>query len=299
VSVIIATWNAGALLGACLASVAAQVVRGGVETIVVDNASTDDTAAVLERHAAAIRVIVNAGNAGFSAAANQGAQAAVGEVLVFLNPDTELLAPDVLERLAAVLDSPGVGIAGPMLVNPDGTLQPSCAAHPSVSRTLLLATGAHRLLPDRALARAVPHRWSHDRALDTGWLMGAVVALRSEVFRDLGGFAPTLYAQDQDLAYRVQARGLRVRFEPAVRVMHVGNHSAAQRWPATERAARVAAGELAFLRAHYSRPRAAAIRAIAGSGYAVRALAHRALGRREASAVFARMARVYASGGGP
>jgi GT2 family glycosyltransferase len=128
--------------------------------------------------------------------------------------------------------------------------------------------------------------------------MGAAIALRAGVFRELGGFWPTMYAEDQDLAYRAQARGLRVRFDPAVTVMHVGNHSLAQRWSAPERAARVAHAELAFLRTHYGRPRSAAIRAVAGLGYAGRAVAHRVLGRRERSAVYAAMAHEYASGGG-
>jgi GT2 family glycosyltransferase len=296
VSVIIATWNAGAVLGACLDSLAAQEVRGGFETVVVDNASTDNTRAILSGQAGAIRVITNARNVGFPSANNQAAAVARGDVLFFLNPDTELLGPDVLEHLAAVLEDQSVGIAGPMLLNPDGTLQRSCAAHPGLGRTLLVSTGVHRLLPDSALARVAPDRWAHDRGMDTGWLMGAAVAVRSGVFRELGGFWPTMYGEDEDLAYRAQARGLRVRFEPAVKVMHVGNHSSAQRWSAPERAARVARAELAFLDAHYSPPRSAAIRTLAGFGYAGRAVANRLLGRREKSAVLAAMARVYASG---
>jgi GT2 family glycosyltransferase len=298
VSVIVPAWNSGAVLGACLDSLAAQEVRGGFETFVVDDASTDDTAAVLARHAAAVRVIAKERTAGFSAVNNEAAELARGDVLVFLNSDTELLGPDVLERLAGVLDDRGVGLAGPMLVNPDGTLQPSCAAHPSLGRTLLLAAGVQHVLPNGALRWIAPDRWAHDRPIDTGWVKGAAIAMRADVFRALGGFWPTTYGEEEDLAYRARAAGLRVRFEPAIRVMHVGNHSFAQRWSAAERAARVAGAELTFLRTHYSRPRATAIRAVAWLGYAGRAVVHRALGRRERSAIFAAMALKYASGGG-
>jgi GT2 family glycosyltransferase len=294
--VIIAAWNAADVLGPCLDSLERQAVDGGFETIVVDNASTDHTSQVLAARGERVRALVNERNAGFSQANNQGASEARGEVLVFLNSDTELLAPDVLEGLAKVASEPDVGLAGPMLVNPDGSLQPSCAPFPTVPRALLTATGATHLLPPRLRARFAPHRWAHDRPIDTDWLMGAVLAMRADVFEELGGFWPAteMYAEEKDLAHRVAQHGLRVRFVPSARVMHVGNHSNAKRWSDAERAAVVAAADLTFLRVNYSRPRTAAIRAVEGSGYAVRALVHGALGRRRAAAVFRAMAAVYA-----
>ena len=295
VSVIIASWNAGPVLDRCLASLRRQQVAGGLETIVVDNASTDDTADVLRRHGDHVRAIANQRNVGFSVANNEAAQVARGSVLFFLNSDTELLSDDVLARLARVFEDPSIGLAGPMLLNPDGSLQPSCAAHPGLARALVVATGLQRLLPGGARTRIAPERWAHDRPLDTGWLMGAALAVRADLFRELGGFWLTMYAEDEDLAYRAQRRGLRVRFEPAARVMHIGNHSLAQRWSAPERAARVADAELAFLATHYAPPRRLAIRAVTGAGYAVRAGVHRALGRPQRAAVFAAMAGRYAA----
>jgi GT2 family glycosyltransferase len=297
VSVIIVTWNAGDVLGACLDSVAAQSVEGGFETIVVDSGSTDDTAELL-RGRTDVTTIAKDENVGFSRGNNEAARAARGEVLFFLNSDTVLLGADVLAVLARTAREPGVGIAGPRLENPDGTLQPSCAGHPGLVRSGLVASGLHKLIPDRARARLVPDRWSHDHARDTGWLMGAAVAVRADLFAEAGGFWPTMYAEDQDLAFRMQRSGLRVRYEPSVRVMHIGNHSLSQRWDAAERAERVAAAELAFARAHLSRPRAAAVRAITLAGYAGRALAHGLRGDRERARVYRAMAGVYRSGPG-
>jgi GT2 family glycosyltransferase len=292
-SVIVAAWNAAAVLDACLESLRSQRIDGGFETIVVEDASTDSTRDVLRRHEDHVRVIANERNLGFSESNNRAAREASGRVLLFLNADTELLRPDVLERLAGAAEQPDVAIAGPKLLNPDGTLQPSSAAHPGVGRALLVGAGLHRLLPDAALARVSPWHWSHDRSRDTGWVMGAALAIRADVFRDLGGFWPTMYAEEQDLAYRAQQRGLRVRFESDTSVMHVGNHSNAQRWSERERAGRVAGAELEFLRAHYGRGRAAAIRAVSGAAYASRAVVLAALGRRDRAAVYRDMARVY------
>jgi GT2 family glycosyltransferase len=294
-SVIIATWNACAVLGRCLDSLASQKIEGGFETIVVDNASTDATAELLRRYGASLRVITNDQNAGFSLANNQGAAEARGRVLLFLNSDTELLAPDVLERLATAAEQEEVGLVGPMLVNPDGSLQPSCAAYPAVTTALLLGSGLHRLLPDGARARIVPQFWSHDRAADTDWVMGAAVALRADLFHAVGGFWPTMYAEETDIAYRIKQRGLKVRFDPAARIMHIGNFSNSQRWSEPERAARVARAELAFVRTHYGAGRGAAIRVIACAGFAARALAHALLLRPETARVFRSMARVYSS----
>ena len=293
VSVIIATWNAADVLGSCLESLERQRVEGDFETIVVDNASTDPTQELLSGYAGRVRVITNDHNFRYAGGNNQAAAVARGRVLFFLNSDTELRGTDVLERLARVVEDPTVGIAGPLLVDPDGTLQPSCGPYPSITRAMLVGTGAHRLLPDAALARIAPNHWSHDRSADTDWLMGAAIAVRTDVFRELGGFWETMYAEEEDLAYRVQKRGLRVRFERSATVMHVGNHSLAQQWSDAERAEQVANAELAFLRTHYGWARATVIRAITGMAYAGRALVLTLLRRRGRARVYTAMARAY------
>ena len=295
VSVIIASWNAAGVLGRCLDSVERQQVEGGVETIVVDNASSDATQELLRGYGGRVRVIANDVNARYAGANNQAAEVAEGDVLFFLNSDAELRGTDALERLVASAEDPAVGIVGPLLVNPDGTLQPSCGAHPSVLRSATVSVGAHRLLPDSVRARIAPDHWSHDRSAETDWVMGAAIAIRADLFRELGGFWETTYAEEQDLAYRARERGLQVRFERSATVMHIGNHSLAQQWSDLERAEHVARAELAFLDAHYGRGRAGAIRFLTGLGYAGRALVLGLLGRRRAS-VYAAMARVYARG---
>jgi len=295
VSVVVATWNAADVLGACLDSILRQRVDGGFETIVVDNASTDSTQDVL-RGREGVRVIQNERNLRYAGANNRAAQRARGRVLVFLNSDTELQGDGVINTLADSAEAPGVGIVGPLLLNPDGSLQPSCGSHPGVLRATAVGAGLHRLLPDAVRALVAAGHWSHDRSHEVDWVMGAAIAIRAELFRELGGFWETMYAEEQDLAYRAQRRGLRVRFERSASVMHVGNYSLAQQWSEPERATRVARAELAFLGAHYGRLRAAAIRAITGTAYASRALLLRLLGRRSRADVYRAMARVYYGG---
>jgi GT2 family glycosyltransferase len=295
VSVIVSTWNTRDLLARCLATIEQQEVLGGFETIVVDDASTDGTAELLRRGDHDVRVISNDESVGYAAANNQAAAEARGDVLVLLNADTELLAPDTLARLADAAQAPGVGIAGPRVVNPDGSLQPSCSAQPSVTRAVVVGSGMHRVLPNRLLRRLAPEFWSHDEAADVGWLLGAAIAVRTGVFQQLGGLWLQPYAQEQDLAYRVRRLGYRVRYDNSAQVLHVGNSSYGQRQSDVVRAVLVARAELTFLRTHYPRRRAFAIRAIVGASYAVRALLHRLLGHSRRAAIYRALARVYAT----
>jgi N-acetylglucosaminyl-diphospho-decaprenol L-rhamnosyltransferase len=295
-SVIVVTWNAAEVLDRCLQSIGRQVVEGGLETIVVDNASTDGTEAVLARHADATRVIRNAENLGFSGGNNQGAEAATGEVLHFLNSDTELLQPDALQRLGEALRADRVGMVGPRLVQPGGALEPSCTAHPTLTASLAVALGLHRLLPNRALARIYPRAWSHDESRTMDWLVGAALSLRADLFRAVGGFWPIQYGEEADLARKVQDRGYTVRFVHDVRVMHVGNVSNQQRFSSPERAGRAARAEVAYLDRHVGGLRAAAIRSIVGAGHAGRAAVLGLLREPERAAVYRSMADVYLRG---
>jgi GT2 family glycosyltransferase len=292
--VIIASWNAADVLDRCLESLGRQEFAGGFETIVVDNGSTDSTAELVRAQDGLVRSIRNERNEGYATANNQGAQAATGRILFIFNSDIELLAPDALERLCRAVEEPGVGLVGPRLVNPDGTLQASCAAHPSVLRALVVGLGLQRVLPQRVLIRIAPEFWAHDGPVDTDWLLGAALAIPADLYHELGGMWSTEYAEDEDLAYRVQQRGLRVRFDDSARVMHVGNHTLGKHRTDSQRAERVAHAELVFLWTHYSRPRALAIRAITLAAYAARALLHRFLGNGGRADVFRAMARVYA-----
>lgn len=293
-SVIIPTWNARDALHACLDSLASQRVDGPLETIVVDDASTDGTAELLRERGDAVRVIRNERNVGYSRGVNQGARAALGRVLFIVNSDTVIRA-GALQRLAEALRDPRVGLAGPRYEWPDGTLQRGCASHPSVPGALLIGAGAHHLLPDRLRARLCPRHWSHDRSRDVDVVMGAVLSIPARLFADVGGLWPLMYGSEHDLAWKVQRRGYAVRYVADARVMHVGDYSNRQRYPHTGRAARVGRAELAFLAEHYPRRRAQAIRALTGCAFAARALALRAAGRPRGQ-YYGALTRAYARG---
>ncbi len=289
VSIVIVTWNGASVLSACLGSVAAQQ---GIEigrVIVVDNASSDGTVELLDSLRPALPfelvVVANDENRGYGAANNQGASRASGEFLVLLNPDTAFVRADSLARLCGSLHDAGVGLVGPRLINPDGTLQPSCAAIPSVSHALILGTGLHRLVPRSLQARFAPRRWAHDITTEVGWVGGACMALRLRDFRSIGGFseATFMYGEDLELAYCIRQRGYFVVFVSDSVVIHHDDHSADQRWSSAQRAARVARGNLVFLQRHYGPVRRNTIRSILAGTYLVRWLLYILLGDERAT----------------
>lgn len=296
-SVVIAAWNADAVLASCLDSLAESAADGNLEVIVVDDGSTDSTAALLAERAGSVRAVRNERSVGYCAAINQGAGLATGRALLLCNSDVEF-GPEALDRLLSALDIPGIGLAIPRYHRPDGSLQPSCSRFPTIGGASLLAAGLHRLLPDRLRARLAPTHWSHGWSRDVDVAMGAVVAIDADLFRALDGYWPLMYGSESDLAFRAAKRGRRVRFVADAEVMHVGNHSNRQRWSDPERARRVASSELIFLETHYAEPRRTAIRVITGAGFALRWVALSLLRRSGRAAEYAAMVRAYVRGVG-
>jgi GT2 family glycosyltransferase len=266
VSVVVVNWNAGAALGRCLASLAAEGGRG-VEVIVVDNASTDGSTAAAGAWAWT-RVVASEANLGFARGANAGADAAAGDVLVFLNPDAEV-EPGALGTLVRALESvPRAGIAGGGLVDERGRWQPGAARFGVVAHLLL----------DTTLGRLAGRGRRDVHVVD--WVYGTFMAVRRDLFEQLGGFDPSyfLYGEDLDLCHRAAAAGWRTLHVPAARARHARNVSATARFGLARDAA-VVEGELRFYARRQGAARAAAYRAIAAGKYGVKALLAAALGR--------------------
>jgi len=219
VSVIIVNWNAGAALDACLASLAA----GGVaepDVVLVDNASSDGSArAACVRHPQ-VRLVETGANLGFAAGANRGAEAARGDVLVFLNPDARVEPGALATLVEALAGTPGAGIAGGGLAGEGGGWQPAAARFGPLAH-LLLDTALGRL---GARLRRAPH--------PVDWVYGTFMAVGRDLFHELAGFDPRyfLYGEDLDLCYRAARLGARTIHVPAARALHGLNLSAAQRF---------------------------------------------------------------------
>jgi len=225
--VVIVNWNGGALLRACLASLAGVRDAASVQVIVVDNASTDGSVEDLPPLPHPLRLIRNADNLGFGRACDQGAAAGEAPAILFLNPDTQV-EPDALDvARAALLADPRTGIVGARLVDPDGRTARSCARAPTTPGLLGRALALDRL----GLVR--PHfllEWDHaeDRAVDQ--VMGAFLMIRRGLLTALGGFDPRffVYWEDADLCARARAAGYSVRHVAGAVACHLGQGTTRQ-----------------------------------------------------------------------
>jgi len=192
-----------------------------LDVLVVDNASTDGTVnAVRLRHPRA-RVIDNAGNRGFAAACNQGWRSGGAPLVLFLNPDAEVL-PGAIEALAGVLDRrTDAGIVGPRTLNEDGTVQVSTGSDLTIAteRTQRRLVRGVRARAPRALAEADAR---HSREHEPDWVSGSCLMARRAALEAVGGYDEGffLYEEDADLCRRVRAAGWRVVFTPAAVVRH-------------------------------------------------------------------------------
>jgi N-acetylglucosaminyl-diphospho-decaprenol L-rhamnosyltransferase len=232
VSAILVNYNAGTDLELALRSIAADCATIPWEAVVVDNASTDHSAAVAESfpHTSLIR---NPTNIGFGRAVNQAVGRSKAPLLLLMNPDCRL-QPGAVSTLQLVLAAmPSCAVVGPKILDPDGAVQGSARGDPDMLTGLFGRTGALRvLLPFLPVARrnvvvedAVR---SGAASVVVDWLSGACLLVRRDAFLAAGGFDERffLYWEDADLCRRLRGRGYEIRYVPgAVAVHQVGRSS--------------------------------------------------------------------------
>jgi GT2 family glycosyltransferase len=229
ISIIIINWNSLEYLRECLASIYRETKDVKFEIIVVDNDSQDDCTLLVDEFPA-IRLVQAGENLGFARANNLAFQHSGGELLLFLNPDTELTG-DCLSTMAHYLDAhPEVGAVGARLLNSDGSVQTSCVqAFPTIWNQVLDCELLRGRFPESRL-------WG-TRALIEGEppyaevISGACFLVKRDVFENVGGFGEEyfMYADDLDLSYKIKAVGYKIHCLRECTVVHHGSKSSSQR----------------------------------------------------------------------
>lgn len=257
IAVAIVNYNTREDLRACLQS---AVAAGPGTIVVVDNASSDGSAALVRAEFPQVTLLANDRNGGYGRAANEAVAACTAPYVLLLNSDT-LIAPDSLAALARYLDChPRAAIAGPRLANPDGTLQASCFPFPTPLQVVLQLgnlTAIVRHLP--ILGKRYLRTWPHDGSRAVPWVLGAALAIRRAPFEAVGGFDESffMYYEETDLCYRLRQAGWETHFTPATTVVHKGEQSTKQ--DRARMAERFFASTVTFTRQHYSPARLIAL----------------------------------------
>ena len=233
VSVVIVNYNVRELLRACVRSLEPDLRELRGEVWVVDNASRDGSADMVAAEFPWVKLIRNEHNRGYSTANNQAIRAARGRYVLILNPDTKLPPGALLACLAEMDRQPDIGALGPKLIRADGTLDRACRrSFPSPEVAFFRLSGLARLFPHHPrVARYNLLHVDEDTALDVDSVCGAFMLVRREAIERVGMFDETfrMYGEDLDWAFRIKAAGWRVRYHPAVVVLHYKGQSSRQR----------------------------------------------------------------------
>lgn len=232
-SIIIVNWNGKALLRDCLASIpSAGLVGHRIQTIVVDNASSDGSVDMVRSEFPWVEVIPSAENLGFSAGNNLGLPLARGRWVMLLNNDTLLPARFLPSLLDYLQQQSAPMVLGPKLLNPDGSLQPSVGCFPSLRRLFLSISMIDRVVSkSKADAYIVlaPEFYHHERRVD--WISGACLVAHRSVFDTVGGLDPGyfMYVEEVDWCRRASLAGFPIRFWPGAELVHINSGSAKSR----------------------------------------------------------------------
>jgi N-acetylglucosaminyl-diphospho-decaprenol L-rhamnosyltransferase len=214
---VVVSWDGAHLLPPCLDSLEAQTVRGDMEIVVVDNASSDGTQAMLAARYPTVDRLASARNLGFAGGAALGTRGFTGDYLVFLNNDA-VFAPDAVEIMRAALSAVDGGdvaaVTAKILLDRPGTPGDASLVNSTGNVITPDGTGADRdwLSPDGA----------ESRDPDVFGFSGGAAMLRRGALEAVGGFDPSLflYYEDTDLSWRLRAAGWQVRYVPAAVAWH-------------------------------------------------------------------------------
>jgi GT2 family glycosyltransferase len=227
ISFIIVNWNTGTLLQDCLNSIIKTVEALTYEIIVVDNASSDGSMAMLAAEYPQVKAIANKENLGFGAANNQGFAVMQGKYALLLNTDA-VLTTDAVNKLWDFAEAnPRAAIVCGQLLNADGSRQNSVAAFPTI---LTLATNTSLL--EYLFPSCYPSkRYEHVGPLEVDSAIGACMLIRKKALDEVSFFDDRyfFFFEETDLAYAMRRAGWRIYQVPDALIYHLQGQSIGHR----------------------------------------------------------------------
>ena len=223
---IVVNYNTGYLLHEALDALALSAQGIALKTVIVDNASKDDSAALMRSDFAQAQLIFNDQNVGFGRANNQAIPFLSGDYVLLLNTDAFVQRQTLVDTLAYMQAHPRCGVLGVQLVGRDGAWQPSARYFPTPWNVFLQASGLARWFPGTRLVDDA--QWHYEKPQQCDWVPGCYYLLRREVVDAVGLFDPRyfLYYEEVDHCFAVKKAGWDVVCYPHTQVVHIGGESA-------------------------------------------------------------------------
>lgn len=227
-SIVIINWNSRDFLRDCLASIEQNRPPFPYEVVVIDNASYDGAAEMVQRDFPAVRFLQSPDNLGFARGNNRAAAGATGRVLLFLNPDTRLLGSVLADMMACLHSFPDAGILGCRILNADGTVQTTAIqAFPTLLNQLLDAEVLRARFPRSALWGMAPLFSPDKKPVPVDMISGACLMIRRDVFDRIAGFSSDyfMYSEDVDICKKALGAGWKSYYLPTASIIHLNGQS--------------------------------------------------------------------------
>ena len=228
VSMVIVSFNTKEVTRRCLEHVQQHAAEIRHEVFVVDNASTDGSADMVQTEFPGVQLIRLDQNRGFAGGNNPAMEKATGRYVLLLNSDA-FLAAGVLEKTIQYMDeNPVIGVLGCKLTDPDGTMQPSARMQPGpLNKTLHITGLAARFSKSKFFGRVDYTWWDHDQPKQVGWVVGAYFLIRRETMAAIGVLDERYFLYFEEIDYCLSAgrAGWEVVFYPHAGVIHLGGQS--------------------------------------------------------------------------
>jgi len=255
ISIAIVNWNTRDLLLDALNSIYSDTSGPNLEVFVVDNNSSDGSAAAVAERFPQVILAANTTNAGYAAGNNQAIKQAKAPYILLLNPDV-VVPKDTFAKAIAFMDAhPDAGASGIRLIHPDGRIQRSVRGFPTPLAIIWELTGLAALFPQSRLFGAYRMTWfAYDTAAEVDQPMGTFLLIRRSALDAVGMMDEQfpIFFNEVDWCLRCKRSGWKIYFDPGAQIVHYGGSSTAQVGPAMAWESR--RGLLQFYNKHYRLP---------------------------------------------
>ncbi len=230
-SIVIVNWNTRELLRQCLRSVFSYPPSEGVEVIVVDNASEDDSAKLVAHEFGQVKLIANSANVGYAAGNNMGIEQATGELILTLNPDTEFFDDSLQVACELIRSQSVIGVLSGKLLNRDNSHQKSIRGFPKPWDMFFEMVGLSKLFTRSSFFTKyrLPH-FDYDSESEVVQPMGTFLIYKKSVLDLVGKMDEQfpIFFNEVDLLMRIRREGFKTLYSPRIRLYHEGGASTRQ-----------------------------------------------------------------------
>lgn len=230
-SIIILNYRTRGLLKQCIRGVEQHNIGVPYEILVVDNASHDGTAEMMRKEFPSCSFIETEINLGFGGGMNRGIRASSGRYVLLLNTDIAVFDHAINDMYAYMESHPHVGLVGPKLINPNGSIQLSCYRFPSFWAALWRRSPLGRLPAiKKRLREYLMLDFNHATTQPVEWVLGACMMIRKSALEQVGPFDEHffLYVEDTDICRRFWEYGWQVHYLASVEMVHYHERRSAE-----------------------------------------------------------------------